>query len=394
MPAGKPTKTGTLTGPDASGYWTATITGDLLGQATAYTGWVAPVTTPATTYSALAATPITVPATAQKVTAWIYGSFTQVNLPTYAFTAQNVGVYPNVSAIGGLLRPAPAKSVVLSGTLPAGFTTTAASARRVVVDTNKCNACHDQLGTSPNFHGGLAAYSATGGAVGSGPRNDATMCSICHNVNRNNTGWSVNASTFVHGIHGGGKRTMPYTWQGTAATATTPEHDYGKLLYPGVLNNCEQCHVAGSYDFSNSTNAAALPNLLWTTNAAGKINGKALDTVADPRTGTILTSYPSYVANGTPLVTNGTTYGANFSFTPATGVTVQATAGSLVSSPITAACASCHDSSPATAHMTNNGGTFFGARTAQGVLPTAVEQCLLCHGNGKVADIRAVHMPK
>ena len=358
-----------------------------MGQATAYTGYTR-------TFSALAASPITVPVTAQKVTAWIYGSFTQTNLLTYPWMAQNVGVNPNVSSTGGLLRPAPAKSVVLNGTLPTSFATTAASARRVVVDNNKCNACHDQLGTNPNFHGGLAAYSAAGGAVSSGPRNDATMCAICHNVNRNNTGWSVNASTFIHGIHGGSKRTNPYTWQATAGTATVAESDYGMLLYPGVLNNCEQCHVAGSYDFSASTNAAAVPNLLWTTVAAGKISGKQLTTAADPRTGSILWSYPQYVVNGAPVVANGTTYGANFSFTPATGVTVQALAGSLVSSPITAACSSCHDTTPALAHMTGNGGTFFGARTAQGVLPAAIEQCLLCHGNGKVADIRAVHMPK
>jgi OmcA/MtrC family decaheme c-type cytochrome len=271
-------------------------------------------------------------------------------------------VYPAVAAKGGLLRPAPAKKVLA--------TITGNVARRVVVDNNKCNACHDQLGTSPNFHGNS---DVTRVGVGSGPRNDATMCSICHNVNRTSSGWSANASTFIHGIHGGGKRTNIFTW---TATATS---NYGRVTYPAILNNCEQCHVPGSYDFSNSANAAAIPNLLWTTSGTGTY-------ATGPSTSPFV-----QVATGTPLAPN---YGKGFSFTVATGVTLQAEAATLVSSPITAACASCHDSAVAIAHFKGNGGTFYQARGtgATSVFATNVEQCLICHGNGKTADIRAVHM--
>jgi len=74
---------------------------------------------------------------------------------------------------------------------------------------------------------------------------------------------------------------------------------------------------------------------------------------------------------------------------------------SAVSSPITSACAACHDSKPAVAHMKGNGGVWYQQRkdvpTLSGVQGASIvlqsnEQCLICHGNGKVADIRAVHM--
>jgi len=355
LPAGSPGKTGSLSATaDASGYWTATITGDLTGQAAAYTGWVSPAT-PAAAYSALAPSPITVPAAAAKlVTAGIYGTFTQIDQAvTYPYTNANVTVYPAVAATGGVLRTAMFKKVVATGI-------TGNVGRRVVVDTNKCNACHDQLGTKPNFHGGQATLAA--GAVGSGPRNEATACSFCHTVNQTSSGWAANVSTFIHGIHGGGKRTLPFTWHATATS------NYSSVTYPALLNNCEQCHVTGSYDFSNSTNAAAIPNLLWTTVGTGTY-------AAGPST--------------SPYVQLATPYGGLFSYNVTTGVTTAAAATTLVSSPITAACASCHDSTTAVAHMKNNGGAFYEARSTAF---TKIEQCLICHGNGKTADIRAVHM--
>ncbi|HJV48186.1 MAG TPA: hypothetical protein VJ549_02820, partial [Geothrix sp.] len=88
----------------------------------------------------------------------------------------------------------------------------------------------------------------------------------------------------------------------------------------------------------------------------------------------------------------GTAYGANYSYNLGTATATQAAAGTLVTSPITGACAACHDTPAAVAHFRGNGGSFYAARTAAGVLPANVEQCMLCHGNGKTADIRAVHM--
>jgi OmcA/MtrC family decaheme c-type cytochrome len=65
---------------------------------------------------------------------------------------------------------------------------------------------------------------------------------------------------------------------------------------------------------------------------------------------------------------------------------------SLVASPITAACIACHDSNAAYSHMELNGGSFYRPRSSMttGLLGVG-ESCLVCHGKGKVADIKAVH---
>ena len=68
--------------------------------------------------------------------------------------------------------------------------------------------------------------------------------------------------------------------------------------------------------------------------------------------------------------------------------------GTAVVSPITAACSACHDSQVMISHMTNNGGVFYGDRAKVATNGNLVsnEQCLICHGSGAVADIKAVHM--
>ena len=79
---------------------------------------------------------------------------------------------------------------------------------------------------------------------------------------------------------------------------------------------------------------------------------------------------------------------------------MEADPGTLVNSPIASACYACHDSSLARAHMVSNGGSLNVARTsvttsvagANTVPIVQNEQCLLCHGTGKIADIKAVHL--
>lgn len=60
-------------------------------------------------------------------------------------------------------------------------------------------------------------------------------------------------------------------------------------------------------------------------------------------------------------------------------------------SPITGACSSCHDSSIAIDHMKANGGQFYSPRSLVLGVGAPKEQCLLCHGPGKVAAIGTVH---
>jgi OmcA/MtrC family decaheme c-type cytochrome len=276
-----------------------------------------------------------------------------------AIAGSTAGTVTTAGASGGLARPALLKKLVATGY----------TARRVIVDSAKCNTCHDQLGTSPNFH--------------SGARNDATACAFCHNTSQQSGGWSSNASTFVHGIHGSSKRTTGYTWQSSL--------NYSTLGYPGKLSDCNQCHVANAVNYGAS-GTTLQPNLLWTTDATGTTTAAGAST-------------SPYIAQ-----TAGTKYGLAFSYTTpgqayssytlvdgtvvpagtagATGYTRAAEGTTLVSSPISAACFACHDTLAAKSHMQTQGGAIYEPRSSALLKG---EACLVCHGAGKDKDVAAVH---
>lgn len=116
----------------------------------------------------------------------------------------------------------------------------------------------------------------------------------------------------------------------------------------------------------------------------------------------------AYVAVGTSPYTNVgsltspyvdlvTTYGAGFSYNASTDVFTQAAATTKYVSPIVSACSACHDTQIAIDHMQSNGGSFYADR---GSLPTLTppgpvsgtrEQCLICHGPGRIAAIAEMH---
>lgn len=257
------------TGPDAEGYYSATLSG-------------------------------IIPDAAKMVTAALglnYGGLIQLGHASY----------PD----GILLREPKFAMKVADGYTP----------RRAIVSADNCNKCHGQLGVLPTFHGGA--------------RNNGEGCAICHTPN-NATGhvgsangfgggWSVQSKNLIHGIHGSSKRAQAYSYE---ATATNPG-GFQKVTYPGVLKNCEQCHVAGSYDFSGTDNKAALPNLLWTTDARGDMSNP----------------------------TNAASIGLSPWVTALGSGQVDYNADNLVSSPIASSCFGCHDSTTAVTHMQGNGGT-------------------------------------
>ncbi len=362
--AGSP-KAGTLTA-DGAGNFTATLTGDLVGQAVGIgcTKPVAPATA-ACVNTAVLASPIVIPTTAKMVTGAIIGSFTQKGLAAYPYVAANVSVNPNTSASGGLATPGVLKKLVATGY----------TARRVIVDTAKCNSCHDQLGTSPSFHGGA--------------RNDGTACAICHDGNRTSSGWAADASSFVHGIHGASKRSVPYTWHAVSTT-----DNYSKIGYPGVLSDCNQCHLPNTVNFG-ANGATLAPNLLWSSTATGKFNG-ATDTVGaiSPYVvkdnvmnyGNKFTYTPVGATVSAYTTSNGVTVAAHVA--GAGGETVAAEGTTLVNSPVSSACFACHDTNVAKAHMTTNGGAIYETRATA---LTKTEACLTCHGAGRDQDVAAVH---
>jgi OmcA/MtrC family decaheme c-type cytochrome len=210
----------------------------------------------------------------------------------------------------------------------------------------------------------IRRYGAHGGSL----VDDPSLCGVCHNANRAAQGWSGNLSYITHAVHGVGVRNEPYT-RYRAVSASRPK-PIGVAGYPGVLNNCEQCHLPGTYDLSAVQSQAALPNLLWSTVANGTIAAGSFNS---------------------PYIATGIDYGN------APSATAHGHVNSLVNSPITHACIGCHDSRMAIEHMKANGGTFYASRgslnnnTLGGALTGKTEQCLLCHGSGKLADIKAVH---
>jgi OmcA/MtrC family decaheme c-type cytochrome len=319
------TGAGTLTGPDANGYYTLKLTCVVIpAAASMLTGGIG------YTYN-LGSTPNFISNNQP---------LTQINLPAYPYTPNTP---PAQGGKGGLIVPAPDIAKVATG-----FT-----ARRPIVANEKCASCHVQLGVGPDFH--------------AGQRNDAPTCSFCHKPNLTSNGWSANVKDFVHSIHGAEKRAVKFTWHEKSAT-----QGYWQTTYPAVLNRCETCHLAGTYDFSTAAMTTALPNMLPSTVGQG-----------------------TYAASPalSPYVTAGTDYGAGFIFTPLTGASTEAAPTTLVISPITAACSACHDSPAAVDHMQTNGGSFWEKRSTALTKPQQ-EECLICHGPNRIAAIGLVHADK
>ena len=314
---GTGTAAGTLTGPDADGYYTATLTGVTVPDtATMLTGGLG------YSYNVTSALPLT-----------------QTNVTGYPVSASPIN-HVSGNKVGGLIVVAPNVQKVATGY----------TGRRSIVTEAKCNACHQELGafTEEAFHGGQ--------------RNDATTCSWCHTPNRASSGWSADAASFVHAIHASAKRTVPYNWHSVSA-----DENFSHVGYPGILNQCETCHVAGSYDFSGTAAAATADARLNRTVASGTLAASI---------------------SNSPYITVGTNYGSGFSFNAGTGVTTAAAGTTLVTSPVATACFACHDSKDAESHYAINGGSIYAPRAT--ALATN-ETCLVCHGPGRIAAIADSH---
>jgi OmcA/MtrC family decaheme c-type cytochrome len=100
-------------------------------------------------------------------------------------------------------------------------------ARRQVVSTEKCNACHQQL---TFVHGGARAATQE--------------CVVCHNptLTDGTSKQSVSFATQIHSIHRGENLANPYI------LGTT---NYQEVKFPGDLRDCTTCHVNNSYRVEN-----------------------------------------------------------------------------------------------------------------------------------------------
>ena len=205
--------------------------------------------------------------------------------------------------------------------------------RRELVTIEQCNACHSSL----VLHG-------------SNRTDDIDACVTCHNprntdkrvrevaANPPTDGKdeeSIDFKTMVHGIHAAAMRENALQIVGFRGL-TTYVYDEEHVHYPGDLSNCTACHKEGE----NTYTLPLADGVLGTTIDTG-------DDRADPTDDTVIT-------------------------------------------PASAACSSCHDDDVAVSHMSSNGGNF---ATTQEAIDSGevVEECSVCHGEGRSADVSAVH---
>ncbi len=208
-----------------------------------------------------------------------------------------------------------------------------AMARREVVDIANCDNCHKEL----SLHGNNRT-------------DNPQVCVTCHNPNATDASkraqldppsqcetelglddTAIDFKYMIHAMHASGETGVPYNVCGYGNSAHT-------FLFesPGQVANCEGCHKQGTY-------------------------------------------YPV-----DPSAVLGTTVDAGGDLSTPTDDTVV--------SPNTAVCSACHVSSLAAEHMRQNGGDFAATKAADSTLiSSGVETCALCHGEGGIADVEAVH---
>jgi OmcA/MtrC family decaheme c-type cytochrome len=232
-------------------------------------------------------------------------------------------------------------------------------ARRQVVDNAKCNNCHEQV----SLHGGSR-------------NGEALVCTMCHNPNQTDVKdrprldlnvvgdkagdinvaatldgkreESVDFRRMIHGIHAGAASAHGFREKGLFIGSS---HDFSDVRFPGILQDCETCHLPGTYELDGNWELPTENGILSSTIAAAPLGTTAAEI----------------------------------------GIEVADPADDLNISPTAAVCSSCHDGALAKAHMEIPGGAVF-AETQDVISGTPViETCAICHGPGRDADVELVH---
>jgi OmcA/MtrC family decaheme c-type cytochrome len=120
---------------------------------------------------------------------------------------------------------------------------------KAIVDTAKCNKCHDALGTT--FHS--PSYGASG----------VVACRLCHVIGSGGSHLEMQSrsiDSYVHAIHS----MQAFDIAGVDFTNPVEAMEYEhhvEATYPNfTLLNCESCHYAGTYEVPD--NSKSLPSLL------------------------------------------------------------------------------------------------------------------------------------
>jgi OmcA/MtrC family decaheme c-type cytochrome len=130
----------------------------------------------------------------------------------------------------------------------AAVTDTEPQPRRLVVDLDNCNKCHNKL----MLHGNL--------------RQNTQMCVICHNPNESDAARrpadqtppeSVDMKRMIHRIHTGVELAQDYTIYGFLGSV----NNFNNVRYPGDRRDCLQCHATDTQQVLEDPPAGLLPTL-------------------------------------------------------------------------------------------------------------------------------------
>jgi OmcA/MtrC family decaheme c-type cytochrome len=256
--------------------------------------------------------------------------------------------------------------------------------RKQIVSNDKCNACHGLLGSG-------SASNELVNAFHSGARNTVESCALCHDAGRaggytvmnddfkfpstvlngqgtaNTMNQSMHFKRMIHGIHGGAITQYDFlhgsrgVFDPDLGTYTlTPANITAEVAFPGILSDCNACHVNESYASDRGTIGSTL---LSTSTTSDQTNSR----------------YNENYMLRTLVLTNvgGTAYPDPLK--------------QPVISPKASSCTSCHDSVGVIQH-TQAGGGVFGERTQGQFLSGFVfESCDGCHAPGGFVGVDAVH---
>ncbi|HSD69109.1 MAG TPA: OmcA/MtrC family decaheme c-type cytochrome, partial [Woeseiaceae bacterium] len=108
---------------------------------------------------------------------------------------------------------------------------------RLIVDSDTCNACHDNL----EEHGDA--------------RFDVEYCVMCHNPSSVNvpSGNTVDMKRLVHNIHSGRPDYQIISSSGTV-------HEWSGVVWPQDIRNCQTCHDESDADTPQASNYRLMPN--------------------------------------------------------------------------------------------------------------------------------------
>jgi OmcA/MtrC family decaheme c-type cytochrome len=238
--------------------------------------------------------------------------------------------------------------------------------RRQIVDVpTKCDRCHDQLsvhGNNRNDNGQLCVmcHNPSNTDVSMRPKDGVTGLPDAAATVDGKTEESIDFKRMIHGIHSGSAGAHGFRENGIVVYGYGPQaHDFSDVRFPGVLSKCETCHLPDTYTLADRS---ADDGGNWELPAMNGIRGSTVN------------SYPTAAVNGSDFAAKLADQTEDYKY-----------------SPIASVCSACHDGELSMAHMTQNGAILGGAGSEQTAQEGNIEGCPVCHGPGKIADVKLVH---